>query len=176
MNSSRYRRIAVGLVFIAITLKVDGVEVFLPTFIGYALVALGCFQLRRSDSLFWVGAVAGAVLTVWSLSGFLRDAAGSPSSTVLSASSELYGDLHLALHVAMATTLALGIRRHSHYRRQRKLSLRAGTIAWLVILLETPRLFMSHPSYGLLIVFLLTTTTYMGALLWLSLLAAKKLP
>ncbi len=178
MNALHYWLIAVGAVFVGINVHINGVQLLLPTCVGYVLMGIGAWNLRDEDRIFRHAPVAASMLAVLSFPDLFRQLIiAQASQQHILYIYELWTFYPYAfLHVVLLAGIAVAIAKQARKWDRRPLFGVAVAATVAIIVFEIPRFFMPFPSQPYYIAFFVVTSVYIALLTWVCAWAAIRLP
>lgn len=180
MDALHYRLVAIGIAFIAINISIDGMQLILPTCVGFGLLAFASWNLRDISPRHYIPAFGLAIgLAFLSFPDLFRDAVHRDGS-----SGEAHGlywfDVltfypytiaSIALLVLIAHAIAGEAKRDGKVGLYRFALISAGA----VVVFELPRFAMPFDSRAMLWLFFIITSAYSVMMIVCATWAARRL-
>lgn len=177
MDSFYYWLIAWGIACIGINITVGGVELLLPTCVGYALIGIGAWNLRDEDAIFHYAPSVAGLMAILSFPDLFSDAMvtrpGQPHPLQQFHAWTFYP--YTIISMALLASIAVAIARQARKQGRIEVDRLAMIAAVAVIVCEIPRFFMPFPSQSWYIAFFFVTSFYAVLLFWTAAWAARRL-
>ena len=179
-NDFYYFLLSIGFLFIAINLSINYAQVFLPTFIGYGIIALCTWNLRTEDVFLRYAPFLAAFLAVLSFPDTFLDAIYADSTEEETASLDMLLKwrfyFYTLIHAILFSSIAFSLFRISKTCSKVFLQRLWLSLAVIVVLFESMTLLIRAPSPQFLLFEYLGLSAYCFAFSWAAYRSSKELP